>query len=127
VGDVADVRAFEHTRNAITVLTFAGGALGLVDNSRHVGYGFECSAEIVGSDRTLRIGGRGRAGDVDELSTLGSLSHIAEDNIERHGSAYRDELRHFVDCVEADTEPCVGGEDAIAALRLALMAEESVG
>jgi hypothetical protein len=28
--------------------------------------------------------------------------------------------------VDADTEPCVGGEDAIAALRLALMAEDTV-
>jgi hypothetical protein len=89
------------------------------------GYGFECSAELVGSERTLRIGARGRSTDLDELSTLGTLSHIAEDNIERHGSAYRDELRHFVHCVASDEEPCVTGEDAIAALRLALMAERS--
>jgi predicted dehydrogenase len=127
VGEVAEVTAFEHTRNAITVMRFADGAMGLVDNSRHAGYGFECSAELVGSQRTLRIGARGHRRDVDELSTLGTLSHIAEDNIERHGSAYRDELRHFVECIERGEEPCVTGEDAIAALRLALMAEASVG
>jgi len=127
VGDVAEVTAFEHTRNAITVLRFADGAMGLVDNSRYAGYGFECSAELVGSERTLRIGARGRSRDVDELSAFGTLSHIAEDNIERHGSAYRDELRHFVDCVQKGEEPCVTGEDGIAALRLALMAERSVG
>ena len=127
MGEVAEATAFEHTRNAITVLRFACGALGLVDNSRYAGYGFECSAELVGSESTLRIGGRGRATDVQELSTLGTLSHIAEDNIERHGSAYRDELRHFVGCVQRGREPCVGGEDAIAALRLALMAEHSRG
>ena len=127
VGAVTEVNAFEHTRNAITVLRFADGAMGLVDNSRYAGYGFECSAELVGSERTLRIGARGRSTDLDELSTLGTLSHIAEDNIERHGSAYRDELRHFVDCVQRDEEPCVTGEDAIAALRLALMAERSAG
>jgi predicted dehydrogenase len=112
VGEVAGVNAFEHTRNAITVLRFADGALGLVDNSRHAGYGFECSVEVVGSASTLRIG---------------TLSHIAEDNIERHGTAYREELRHFVECVGGDEEPCVSGDAAIAALRLALLAERSVG
>jgi predicted dehydrogenase len=127
VGDVVEVNSFEHTRNAISVLTLADGAMGLVDNSRYAGYGFECSAELVGSERTLRIGARGHRRDVDELSTLGTLSHIAEDNIERHGSAYRDELRHFIHCVERGEEPCVTGEDAIAALRLALMAQASAG
>ena len=112
VGEVAGVNAFEHTRNAITVLRFADGALGLVDNSRHAGYGFECSVEVVGSESTVRIG---------------TLSHIAEDNIERHGTAYREELRHFVECVGGDEEPCVSGDAAIAALRLALLAERSVG
>jgi len=90
------------------------------------GNGFDCSVEVVGSDCTLRIGARGHAADVDQLSTLGTLSHIAEDNIERHGSAYLEELRHFVECVDGGREPCVAGEDAIAALRLALRAEQSV-
>ena len=126
VGEVAEVTAFQHARNTITVLRFADGALGLVDNSRHAGYGFDCSVEVVGSDCTLRIGARGHAADVDQLSTLGTLSHIAEDNIERHGSAYLEELRHFVECVDGGREPCVAGEDAIAALRLALRAEQSV-
>lgn len=90
------------------------------------GNGFDCSVELVGSEGTLRIGARGHAADVDLLSTLGTLSHIAEDNIERHGSAYLEELRHFVECVDRGREPCVAGEDAIAALRLALRAEQSV-
>ena len=50
----------------------------------------------------------------------------AEDNIERHGPAYREEVRSFVACVAHGREPEVGGEDAIAALRLALAAERSV-
>jgi hypothetical protein len=112
VGDIAEVSAFEHTRNAITVLRFAAGAMGIVDNSRHAGYGFECSLEVVGSESTLRIGG--------------PANRVAEDNIDRHGSAYLEELRHFVDCVDGVEEPRVGGEDALAALRLALAAEHSV-
>jgi predicted dehydrogenase len=126
VGDVAEVRAFEHTRNTVTVVRFETGALGVIDNSRHAGYGFECSAELVGSKATLRTGGRGRPADVEVLSSAGAAGQIAADNFERHEAAYRDELRDFVACVAAGREPAVTGEDAIAALRLALAAERSV-
>jgi myo-inositol 2-dehydrogenase/D-chiro-inositol 1-dehydrogenase len=126
VGEVDEVTAFERKRNAVTVLRFTNGALGIVDNSRYAGYGFECSAEIVGTDSTLRIGGRGRPLDVDVLTACGALSPVAENHIERHLTAYRDELRHFVACLREGTEPSVVGEDAVAALELALSAERCV-
>jgi predicted dehydrogenase len=62
---------------------------------------------------------------VDILTKRGIMRPLAEDNIERHFAAYRDEIAHFVECVRTGTEPCVGGEDAIAALELALQAERS--
>lgn len=89
-------------------------------------YGFECSAEVVGSDATLRIGGGARPVNVDVLADCGSLSRVAEDHIERHLPAYREELRQFVACVRDGSEPSVGGEDAVAALELAAAAERSV-
>jgi predicted dehydrogenase len=123
VGEVAEVSAFEHRRNAVTVVRFANGALGVIDNSRFAGYGFECSLEVVGTESTLRIGGRGLPLDLDRLTACGALTRIAEDHVERHLTAYRDELRHFVACVRDGAEPSVCGEDAIAALRLSLAAE----
>ena len=126
VGEVEGVNAFVQKRNAVTVLRFRDGALGVVDNSRHAGYGFECSAEVVGTESTLRVGGHGRPVDVEFFTASGALSRVAEDHIERHLTAYRDELRHFVACLLDDVEPCVGGEDAIAALQLSLSAERCV-
>jgi predicted dehydrogenase len=126
VGEVDEVSAFAQSRNAVTVLRFANGALGVVDNSRFAGYGFECSVEIVGADSTVRIGARGRPLDLDLLTSGGAVSRIAEDHVERHLTAYREELRHFVGCLRDGTEPSVGGEDAIAALQLALAAERWV-
>jgi len=123
VGEVDEVTAFERKRNAVSVLRFRNGALGIVDNSRYAGYGFECSVEVVGTGATLRIGGRGRPLDLDVLTACGALSPVAEDHIERHLTAYRDELRHFVACLREGTEPSVGGEDAVAALELSLSAE----
>ena len=40
---------------AIVVLTFASGALGVVDISRVAGYGYDSSTELVGSQATVRI------------------------------------------------------------------------
>ena len=98
----------------------------MVDNSRYAGYGFECSAELVGTDSSLRVGTRGHPIDLDVLSAAGAVSRVAEDHVERHLIAYRDELRHFIDCVRDGAEPRVGGEDAVAALRLARAAERCV-
>jgi myo-inositol 2-dehydrogenase / D-chiro-inositol 1-dehydrogenase len=127
IGAVDEVNAFEHTRNAVTVLRFRNGALGVIDNSRHAGYGFECSAEVVGTNCTLRIGARPHKPDVDVLNASGAVTSVAEDNIERHRAAYLEELRHFVRCLESGTEPSVGGQEAVAALRLALVAERCAG
>ena len=109
VGEVADVSAFGAGDMALTVLRFDTGALGVIDNTRSAGYGFECSAELVGSEATLRIGSNRRP--------------LPADHIQRHRTAYLDELRHFVACIRSGVQPCVGGDDAVVALRLSLAAE----
>jgi predicted dehydrogenase len=40
---------------AVTILRFAGGALGVVENNLASGYGFDCRCEIAGSEATLRV------------------------------------------------------------------------
>jgi predicted dehydrogenase len=77
------------------------------------------------TEQTLRIGRHAGAHGVDVLCDRHAVREIAEDNLDRHGPAYIEELRHFVRCVELGTEPCVGGDAAIAALELALEAERS--
>jgi predicted dehydrogenase len=112
VGEVAEVSAFGAGDMALTVLRFDSEALGVIDNTRSAGYGFECSAELVGSEATLRIGSNRRP--------------LPADHIQRHRTAYLDELRHFVACIRSGAQPCVGGDDAVAALRLCLAAERCV-
>ena len=109
VGEVAEVSAFSAGDTAVTVLRFERGALGVIDNTRSAGYGFECSAEIMGSEATLRVGNH--------------RLPLPADHIQRHRTAYLDELRHFVECIRSGAQPCVGGDDAVAALRLCLAAE----
>src|SRR5918911_1368465 len=53
--DVGDVD------NAVVVLRFASGALGVIDGSRVAGYGYECSTEVMGSRATVRVDHHRRA------------------------------------------------------------------
>jgi predicted dehydrogenase len=124
-GEVAEVSAFGDDETAVIVLRFEGGALALIDNTRSAGYGFECAAEVMGTRATLRIGTNGRAPDLERLTGEGRLSPLPGDHIERHRAAYLEEMRQFVRCLEEGRPPRVGGEDAVAALALALAAERS--
>jgi predicted dehydrogenase len=125
VGEVAEVSAFGDDETAVTVLRFENGALGVVDNTRTAGYGFDCTAEVMGTDSTLRIGSSSRAPDIERLTEDGLLVPLPADHIERHRTAYLEELRDFVRCLENGEPPAVGGDDAVAALGLALAAERS--
>jgi hypothetical protein len=40
---------------AVVVLRFESGALGVIDDSRAAGYGYECSTEVMGRKATVRI------------------------------------------------------------------------
>jgi predicted dehydrogenase len=124
-GDVVEANAFGDAETAVIVLRFANGALGVIDNTRVAGYGFECAAEVMGSNSTLRIGTRGGSPDVELLTRSGRQVELPADHVERHRAAYLEELRDFVRCVEAGRRPAVGAAEALAALGLALAAERS--
>ena len=87
------------------MLEFEDGALGVIDNARSAGYGFECSAELVGARSTLRIGAGHRASGVERLTPDGLTACLAADHIERHAPAYLDELIAFVDAVRTVALP----------------------
>ena len=122
-GPVGEVSAFASTDSTLVVIRFESGALGVIDNTRRAGYGFECAAELVGSRSTLRFGDRTRVGGVEQLTAGGALTRLPADHIERHRTAYLEELRHFMACVRSGARPAVGGTEASAALALSLAAE----
>lgn len=126
VGDVNRLDAYATPHAALVVLTFENGAIGVIDNMRCAGYGFECGIEVVGSEATIRLGGRTAEAQLERLTAAGSHTPLPADHVERHVAAYREELRHFVGCIRSGVEPSVGGDDAVAALRLSLEAERCV-
>lgn len=123
VGPVVEVSAFAAADSTVVLARFENGALGVIDNTRRAGYGFECAAELVGTRSTLRIGTARRASGVEQLSPSGALSQLPADHVECHRAAYLEEMRHFIACVRSGSEPAVGGAESIAALALSLAAE----
>jgi inositol 2-dehydrogenase len=110
--------------NAVVTLRFAGGALGVIDNSRVAGYGYECSSEIMGSRATLRVDNHRRVA-VKTLTPDRVCQDYVTDFVERFADAYREEMEHFVQAVRVGEDPGVSGADAAAAFVLAQAAERS--
>src|SRR5215213_316324 len=110
--------------NAVVTLRFASGALGVIDNSRAAGYGYECSSEIMGSKATLRLDNHRRA-SVETLTPDSSHHDYVSDFVERFADAYAAGLESFARAVREDRDPEVSGADAAAAFVLAKAAERS--
>ena len=109
---------------AVVTLEFESGALGVIDNGRSAGYGYESSAEVVGSKASAWIGNRPPHG-VEWRTPGWRSSAVAADFTERYPAAYRRELEGFARSV-LDGEPVrASGWDALAAFELGMAAARS--
>jgi predicted dehydrogenase len=124
-GAVSELSACEHAGTATISLRFESGALGLIDVSRRAGYGFECSAELVGTRATARLGAAFGSAGVELLRDGRASARLAADHAERHAAAYVAELDHFGAMALGARPRGADGADAVAALQLALLARES--
>ncbi len=111
--------------NAIVTLRFASGALGVIDNSRVAGYGYECSTEVMGSRATVRVDHHRRA-HVEWLSHGSATVDYVADFTQRYPLAYLLELEGFAQAVRDDRPVQVTGEDALAAFVLAQACDRSL-
>ena len=136
VGEITEVSAFGTALSgpqfaeigdidtAVVVLRFASGALGVIDNSRAAGYGYECSTEVMGRNATVRIDHPQYRHY--EWRTPGWASHgLARDFEQRYPDAYAEELESFACCIRNGLPPRVTAYDALAAFDLARAAEQS--
>ena len=136
VGEIEEVTAFgaalsdpefvrvDDVDNAVIVLRFASGALGVIDESRVAGYGYECSTEVVGSLATVRIDDHRKVNNV--WLTPGSAAvDWVDDFKERFPEAYALELESFAAAIREGRPPEVTGEDGLAAFILAQACERS--
>jgi inositol 2-dehydrogenase len=109
---------------AVVVLRFASGALGVIDNSRAAGYGYECSTEVMGRKATVRID-HPQYRHYEWRTPGWAARGLPRDFEQRYPEAYAAELESFAGCVAEGRPPRVTGWDALAAFDLARAAEES--
>ena len=119
IGEAGDVDT------AVVMMKTGSGKLAQISNSRRAAYGYDQRIEVHGSE------GMARAGNVHETTVeIAGKNGFNADPVqnfflERYALAYRNELRAFVDAVEAGIAPSPSGHDGLQAQRLADAATES--
>lgn len=136
VGEIDEVTAFgaalsdqafhevDDVDNAIVVVRFTSGALGVIDESRVAGYGYEGSTEVVGSRATVRIGQHRRVNNVWLRPGSATVDWVT-DFTERYADAYELELEDFAAAIREQRPPAVTGADGLAAFVLARACDRS--
>ena len=111
---------------AVVVVRFDNGAIGIAEACFEAAYGYDVRGEVLGSQGMATMGDGRRTGMVFSGAAGRSVETVRSDQ-ELLAGAYVAELASFTDAVRAGTPVPVGGEDARAALAIALAAAESVG
>jgi scyllo-inositol 2-dehydrogenase (NAD+) len=105
--------------NAVINLRFVSGALGNVEVSRNARYGYDVWTEVLGSEGAVVIGRPAGAGGLQVLLPEGAQNDDTPHFVRRFGAAYRAQILHFVECLQQQRQPSVGGADALAAFEIA--------
>lgn len=110
---------------AVITLSFANGAIGVIDNSRKAVYGYDQRVEIFGS--------KGMA--LADNNFPDNHKYFANDGIhrslpynffmDRYLDAYANEMKVFCDAIINDKEPPVSGQDGLMSVVIALAAKRS--
>jgi len=105
IGEAGDVDT------AVVTLHFAGGALGVIDNSRKAVYGYDQRVEVFGSAGCVSADN-----NYPNTATISDAQRVHRDLplnffMERYTESYVAEIKAFVECVLNDTAPPVTGLD----------------
>lgn len=119
IGEAGDVDT------AIITLTFANGAIGVIDNSRKAVYGYDQRLEIFGSKGM--VGADNNFPDNHRYLSSEEVSGSLPLNffMDRYLDAYSNELKAFCDAVINDKAAPVGGRDGLMSVMIGLAAKRS--
>ena len=111
---------------AIVTLTFANGALGVIDNSRRAAYGYDQRVEVFGS-----LGMAADENDGDTTVRVSTAGGVVSDKpqfffLERYMGSFIAEMRQFIDAIVNDGEVPVGIHAGLMSVVLAKAAKKSL-
>jgi myo-inositol 2-dehydrogenase/D-chiro-inositol 1-dehydrogenase len=109
----------------VTLLRFANGVIGTIDNSRRAVYGYDQRVEVFGSAGAIQADNNYPNNTV--LSTAESVHRDLPLNffMQRYVDAFAAEIEAFVEAVAGDTPVPVSGYDGRMALAVGLAAHKS--
>jgi myo-inositol 2-dehydrogenase/D-chiro-inositol 1-dehydrogenase len=110
---------------AVVGIRFDNGALGTAEACFEAAYGYDVRGEVLGSGGMAQMGDGRRTG-MTFSDAAGRIVATVRGDQELFADAYAAELAAFVDAVRTGTPAPATGEDARAALAIALAAAESV-
>ena len=109
---------------AVVTVRFDNGAVGTAEACFEAAYGYDVRGEVFAAGGMATMGD-GRRTTMTFSGASGQITETVRGDQELFAGAYTAELAAFVDAVRTKTPPPVTGEDARAALAIALAAGES--
>ncbi|MGS0685144.1 Gfo/Idh/MocA family oxidoreductase [Nakamurella sp. GG22] len=110
---------------AVVTVRFDNGAIGTAEACFEAAYGYDVRGEVFGSGGMATMGGGRRTGMVFSAAA-GELAETVRSDQELLSGAYTAELAAFTETVRTRGVALVDGDDALAALEIALAAAASV-
>ena len=119
IGDAGDVDT------AIITLKFANGVFATIDNCRQAVYGYDQRVEVLGKKGSVHVDN-----NYPNSAIISGAERVARDLplnffMDRYVESFLTEMRLFIDAVLEDSPVPVSGEDARAAMLMALAARKS--
>jgi myo-inositol 2-dehydrogenase/D-chiro-inositol 1-dehydrogenase len=109
---------------AVVTVRFDNGAVGTAEACFEAAYGYDVRGEVFAAGGMATMGD-GRRTTMTFSGASGQITETVRGDQELFAGAYTAELAAFIDAVRTGTPPPVTGEDARAALAIALAASES--
>lgn len=111
---------------AIVTLTFANGALGVIDNSRRAAYGYDQRVEVFGS-----LGMAADENDGDSTVKISTAAGVVGEKpqfffLERYMASFTEEMKQFIRAITEDAEVPVGIHAGLMSVVLAKAAKKSL-
>jgi myo-inositol 2-dehydrogenase / D-chiro-inositol 1-dehydrogenase len=110
---------------AVVLVRFDNGAIATAEANFNAVYGYDIRGEVFGSAGMVTAGDLRRT-TMTYYGPDGVASDTWRRNVDLFHDAYTAQLAHFVDCVRTGATPDPTGQDARAALAIALAAVRSV-
>jgi len=111
-GAANDISTPNFYDNVLVNIRLQSGGLGLISGICPCGYGYDARVEIYGEKGIMQIGElQGQAVVVCTDRDQGLITPIYRTWPERFGWAYIYEMQHFIECVQKETPPRVGGQE----------------